>query len=108
RLLQRVAAAVEQPSLSPLTEDYTVFRVQQLLDGDGAPFPPAQLSDEDVSRLLLGEPRPVAASAIKDLLSPRLSYFPGDLAERTWGEALVVEPVRDDTDVQYVLEFAHA
>ena len=108
RLLQRIADAVEQPMVSPLTEDYIVFRVNQMLDGDGAPFPPAQLSDDDISRLLLGEQRPLAAPAIKDLLSPRLSYFEDDLAVLTWGEALVVEPVRDDTDVQYVLEFANA
>src|SRR5262245_59800361 len=61
RLLARIAPAVEQPSVSPLTEDYTVFRVHQLLDGDGVPFPPAQLADGDIARLLLGEKRPVAA-----------------------------------------------
>ena len=30
RLLARIAPAVEQPSESPVTEDYTVFRVHQL------------------------------------------------------------------------------
>ena len=108
RLLSRIAPAVEQPSVSPLTEDYTVFRVHQLLDCHGAPFPPGDLQDGDISRLLLGEPRPLSATARKDLLSPRLSYFEDDLAVLTWGTALVVEPVRDDTDVQYVLEFANA
>ena len=108
RLLTRIAPAIEQPLVSPITEDYTVFRVHQLLDGEGAPFPPCSLDDGAIAHLLLGEPRPVAASARKDLLSPRHSYFEDDLAVLTWGEALVVEPVRDDTDVQYVLEFANA
>ena len=108
RLLARIAPAVEQPSESPVTEDYTVFRVHQLVDCTGAPFPPTDLQDGDVSRLLLGEQRPLAPAARKDLLSPRLSYFEDDLAVLTWGTALVVEPVRDDTDVQYVLEFANA
>jgi len=108
KLIARIAPAIEQPVVSPLTEDYTVFRVHQLVDGSGAPVPPATLEDIDIARLLLGEQRPLAASARKELLSPRHSYFEDDLAVLTWGAALVVEPVRHDTDVQYVLEFANA
>ena len=108
KLLARIAPAIEQPMVSPLTEDYTVFRVHQLVDRSGAPVPPATLEDLDIARLLLGEQRPLAASARKELLSPRHSYFEDDLAVLTWGAALVVEPVRHDTDVQYVLEFANA
>jgi len=108
KLIARIAPAIEQPMVSPLTEDYTVFRVHQLVDGSGAPVPPATLEDIDIARLLLGEQRPLAASARKELLSPRHSYFEDDLAVLTWGAALVVEPVRHDTDVQYVLEFANA
>ncbi len=108
RLLARIAPAVDQPAVSPLTEDYTVFRVNQLLDGTGAAFPPAELNDGDISRLLLGEPRPLTSSARKELLSPRLGYFEDDLTVLTWGTALVVEPAPEDTDVQYVLEFANA
>jgi hypothetical protein len=108
RLLARIAPAIEQPGVSHVTEDYTVFRVHQLLAADGAPAPPTQLSDGAIARLLLGEPRPVADSARKELLSPRLTYFEDDLAVLTWGTALVVEPVPDDTDIQYVLEFANA
>jgi len=108
KLIARIAPAIEQPMVSPLTEDYTVFRVHRLADGNGAPVPPATLEDRDIARLLLGEQRPLAASARKELLSPRHSYFEDDLAVLTWGAALVVEPVRHDTDVQYVLEFANA
>ena len=108
RLLLRIAPAIEQPMLSPVTEDYIVFRIHRLLDAEGAPFPPSELHDGEISRLLLGEPRPLTSSARKELLSPRLAYFEDDLTVLTWGSALVVEPVVDDTDVQYVLEFANA
>jgi hypothetical protein len=108
RLLTRIAPAVEQPVVSPLTEDYTVFRVNQLLDGAGAPLPPGSLGDGDIARLLLGEQRPLATPAREALLSPRHAYFEDDLAVLTWATALVVEPVLHDTDVQYVLEFANA
>ncbi len=108
RFLSRIAPAVDQPGVSNLTEDYTVFRVHQLSNATGEPFAPADLQDGEISRLLLGEPRPLSAAARKDLLSPRLSYFEDDLVVLTWASALVVEPVREDTDVQYVLEFANA
>src|SRR5262249_40825420 len=108
RLLLRIAPAVEQPSLSPLTEDYTVFRVHRLVDANGAPTSPREVRDGAVSRLLLGEPRPLTESAHRELLSPRFSYYEDDLAVLTWASALVVEPVAEDTDVQYVLEFANA
>ena len=108
RLLTRIAPAVEQAVVSPLTEDYTVFRVHQLLGGDGAPFVPSALSDDAIAQLLLGEKRPISAASRNDLLSPHYSYFDDDLTVLTWSAALVVEPVRDDTDVQYVLEFANA
>jgi hypothetical protein len=108
RLILRIAPAIDQPMLSPVTEDYTVFRVQRLLDAEGMAFAPSELQDGEISRLLLGEPRPLTSSARKELLSPRLAYFEDDLTVLTWGSALVVEPVAEDTDVQYVLEFANA
>lgn len=108
RLLARIAPAIEQPGVSHLTEDYIVFRVNRLLAADGSPAPPVELQDGAISRLLLGEARPLTESARKELLSPRLSYFEDDLAVLTWATALVVEPDPDDTDVQYVLEFANA
>src|SRR5262249_40963816 len=51
---------------------------------------------------------PLTAGARQDLLSPRFAYFEDDLTVLTWASALVVEPVSEDTDVQYVLEFANA
>src|SRR5262249_43636847 len=92
RLLVRIAPAVEQAAVSPLTEDYTVFRVHRLLDGNGAPMSPKDLRDDGISRLLLGETRTLAESARRDLLSARFAYFEDDLAVLTWASALVIEP----------------
>jgi hypothetical protein len=108
RLLARIAPAIERPGGSPVTEDYVVFRVNNLEDASGQRLLPDALRDEDIAGLLLGEHRPLSAAARKDLLSPRFSYFEDDLAVLTWGTALVVEPLVEDTDVQYVLEFANA
>jgi len=108
RLLARIGPAVLRLGRSPVTEEYTVFRIHQLEDENGASYPIGEVTDEDIARLLLSEARPVSPGARADLLSPRFSYYEDDLAVLTWSAALVVEPVAADTDVQYVLEFANA
>ena len=108
RLLARIGPAIDQPGISHVTEDYTVFRVNQLQTAEGTPYSPAQLEDGEIARLLLHERRQLTDAARKDLLSPRLSYFEDDLTVLTWGTALVVEPIVEDTDIQFVLEFANA
>lgn len=108
RLVERIRPAIDRAGRAPVNEDYVVFRVNRLEDAAGAKLGPDALRDEDVARLLLGERRPLAAAARREMLSSRFSYFEDDLAVLTWGSALVVEPVTEDTDVQYVLEFANA
>jgi hypothetical protein len=108
RLLQRITPAVVRFGRSPVTEEYTVFRVHQLEKPNGAPYAVGELSDEVIARLLLSESKPLSPGARADLLSQRFSYYEDDLAVLTWSAALVVEPAAADTDVQYVLEFANA
>jgi hypothetical protein len=108
RLLQRIAGAVVRPALAAVTEEYLVVRVHRLEDAEGRPMRADTLQDLDIERLLVGENRPLSAGARKDLLSQRFSYFDDDLAVLSWNSALVVESVPEDTDVQYVLEFANA
>jgi hypothetical protein len=104
----RIAPAIVNAGESPLVEDYTVFRVNRLTDAEGGRLPTSVLRDEDVAHLLIGESRPLSSAARRDLLSQRFTYFEDDLAVLTWNSALVVEPAAEDTDVQYVLEFANA
>jgi hypothetical protein len=108
QLLRRIAPAISQAGESPVSEDYTVFRVYGLGDAAGGRWPASVLGDEDVAQLLTGETRPLSLSARRDLVSQRFSYFEDDLAVLTWNAALVVEPAAEDHDVQYVLEFANA
>ena len=82
--------------------------MNRLEDGAGARLPADALRDEDIARLLVGESRPLSAATRRELMSQRFSYFEDDLAVLTWNAALVVEPAAEDTDVQYVLEFANA
>lgn len=107
-LMERIAPAIERPSLAPQTEDFVVYRVGRLLGADGAPVSPHVLRDQDVAPLLLNETRPLSAAARRELLPHRFSYYEDDLAILSWENALVVEPRAHDADVQFVLEFANA
>jgi hypothetical protein len=109
RLLTELAPAVERMGVATVTEDYTVFRVAALRDGSGTALPAGSLTDGDVVPLLLGEERPLSEAARRELLPHRFSYYADDLAILTWDNALVIDPAPDEeTDVQYVLEFANA
>jgi hypothetical protein len=108
QLIERIRPAIVRPGDAGVVEDYTVFRLQRLQDSEGRSMPLGALSDEHVAALLFGEPRPLAASARRELLSARYSYFDDDLAILAWNGALIIEPVEEDKDVEYVLEFANA
>lgn len=107
-LLARVRDAIQRPQVAPVVEDYIVFRLFGVRVG-GRDVPAAEaLSDEHLRVLLLGERRALAPAAQRDLLGNRFSYYADDLAVLTWDNALIAESRIEDTDVEYVLEFANA
>lgn len=107
-LVDRIASAIDRRTVAPVTEDYIVFRITRLTDTHGRELSADALRDEDVAPLLLNERRPLSAAARKELLPNRFSYYNDDLAILSWDNALIVEPDIEDTDVQYILEFANA
>ena len=111
RLVERISPAIERPAISSVTEDYVVFRISEALGGGGGPLAADTLRDEDVIPLLLNEHQPLSMAARRELMPHRFSYYQDDLTLLTWDNALVVEPSTsgsEETDVQYVLEFANA
>jgi hypothetical protein len=107
-LRARLGPAVERPNLAPVVEDYVVFRLTKLTDGEGSSLGTDVLTDEHIVPLLLRERRGLSADARRELLPHRFSYYRDDLTILTWDNALVVEPRPDDRDVEYILEFANA
>lgn len=108
QLCQRLAGAIVKPDDSGVTEDYTVFQMRQLVDADQKPYPVESLTSERIAALLFGERRPLSAAACAEFLSQRFSYYEDDLTVLAWNAALIVDPAIEDTDVQYILEFANA
>lgn len=107
-LLELIATAIERPKVADVREDYTVFRIARAEHADGSPVTADLLGTLDVVPLLLGESRALSVSARRELLPHRFSYYEDDLAILTWESALVAEPGDQETDVQYLLEFANA
>ena len=107
-LFERIKPAIERPAIAPVSEDYVVFRIRRLEDASGRVASADALGDDDIIPLLLNESRPLSAAARRELLPHRFSYYGDDLTILTWDNALVLEPVAEDTDVQYILEFANA
>ena len=106
-LLDRINPAIERPLIAPLSEEYIVFRIEQIIGGGNRPVAEL-LTDEQLVPLLVGERRPLSSAARRELLPHRFSYYDDDLAVLTWDNALVVEPRIEDRDIEYVLEFANA
>ena len=107
-ITERIRAAIDRPQVAPVTEDYIVYRIRELASPSGESLPASVLGDVDVVPLLLNESRPLSADARRELLPHRFSYYSDDLAILTWNNALIVEPAEEDTDVQFILEFANA
>ena len=107
-LCDRMHPAIERPSVAGVHEDYTVFRITQITDENGIPLSATELGELDVVPLLLNETRVLSDEARRELLPHRFTYYGDDLALLTWENALVVEPREEDTDLQYILEFANA
>ncbi|MDQ4019749.1 MAG: hypothetical protein M3188_07970, partial [Actinomycetota bacterium] len=108
-LAARIESATERPFLAPLTEDYIMFRVNGLRVVGGEVSAADALRHVDVAPLLLNESRPLSRAAREEMLPHRFSYYADDLAILTWENALVVDPASaEETDVEYVLEFANA
>jgi hypothetical protein len=108
-LRRRIAPAIERAGLAPVREEYIVFRISALRHREGGAVDPhTVLTDERLAPLLLGEPRPLARKALRELLQHRFSYYTDDLVVLTWENALVLEPATNDRDVEYILEFANA
>lgn len=95
--------AVEKPELSPLVEDYVVFR----LDPETLEGPPSVLWEEHaevVAAALRAATEPLSPEEVQDALSQRIAYGTEDVVLVDWFGALVVGDGMDDE--MAVLEFA--
>jgi hypothetical protein len=104
RTLAIVAAALERPSPATRQEDYLIAVVHELAE----PLSAAALQQQvDLSVLLSGERRRLAAGEKRELLKQSYSYFDDDLVVLTWDRAFIYDP-EGNPDVADVIEVANA
>jgi len=107
-ITQRTARAIAKPLLANVREDYTIYRINEWRNPATGSETTALVGDVELAPLLLGESRPLSESARRELLPHRFSYHPDDLAVLTWESALVVDRGPNESDVEYIVEFANA
>ena len=99
-----IAPALDRPSDTIRTEDYSILLIERLVPGG----PPASTLARHPSLLqtALGERRTLSAAAAS--LATTLSYYEDDLILLTWTAAIVIEPdAAAREDATFLLEFAN-
>jgi hypothetical protein len=103
-LRERLAPALARPNTTVREEDYILFVVERLGEGD----PASRLGRHPaLLQAALGERKPLSSAA--QALATPLSYYEDDLILLTWSTAIVIDP--DEAarqDAALLLEFANA
>ncbi len=101
--LERLAPFVERlnPSGQGLVEDYYVVQIAALDTNETAATLLANERDR-LARIVHGEPSPLSASEIDEVLRTAVTYTPSDLVVTDWNVALLID--EDYVDAVAVLE----
>jgi hypothetical protein len=103
-LFERLRGAIQQPTFSPLSEEYVVFQLSP-----GPPLPAAAILLERYPQWVAGlarlECEPLSTEEIRAALQAMISYNPHDLLVLEWSAALLVD--RDCDETLQAIEFAN-
>ncbi|HEX5135822.1 MAG TPA: hypothetical protein VFY93_02540 [Planctomycetota bacterium] len=103
-LVETLRAAITDPHVAPLVEDYVVYGIAAL----DPPTLPAELLGVhagQLARILRGERSDLSADEVQDAISARISYGLADLTLLDWNAALVFDEEAEDACA--VLEYAN-
>jgi hypothetical protein len=103
-LLAAVGGSVKKPGVAAVVEDYAVFALPELAQGENADDFVAQ-NGLELARLLRAERGVLSQQEIADALSARVSFHASDLALIDWNAAAVFDD--EPGDAARVLEFAN-
>lgn len=106
RLCESSAEALDERHV-PLVEDYLIVEIERFSE----PIDAERLLKEnsgELSRLLLGERRPLSASESAEALRTRFSYHEDDLTIVQWDTAIVYDDSESARAIEEILEFANS
>jgi hypothetical protein len=108
--LERIAAAVINPTKDWLQEEYLVINVQQIEDTGGERHPTAaellSIHGPQIAQMIRGELAPLAPGTTEKLLEGHMSYYPTDLVVPGSSAAFVYDRSDDAAATSQVLEYA--
>lgn len=109
--LGKVGAALRIPYSNPLSEDYYIIHLREVLDDEGQPMSAAAMlahHGEQIAQIVRGESMPLSESECKEVLHSSLSYYPTDLLVAGWVGALVYDTPEGAAPTIQLLEYANA
>jgi len=106
-LVDRLSPAMVAPRSQFVAEDYLVFAVTALPDGDTADTLLERHGD-DIAKLLRGERERLSRQEREEVLRHRLSYYERDLVVPTWNAAFVYDTVAGQQAAVEILEFVNS
>ncbi len=107
RLLDRIAAATQDPHATFVSEDYLVLTVTALdvpLTGDEL----LAAHGDEITRAVRGESQPLSAQEREDVLRNRISYYANDLVVPTWNVAFLYDTEAGEPAAMEIVEFANS
>lgn len=106
-LVGRLEPALLRPRTDLLAEDYLVFAVTQLTDGEAAD---ALLTAHGaaIAQLLRGERETLSAQEREEVLRHRLSYLTTDLVVPSWNAAFIYDTDSGARGILEIIEFANS
>ncbi|MBV8733102.1 MAG: hypothetical protein JO336_25110 [Acidobacteriia bacterium] len=108
--LERAAPALVNAYKERLTEDYFIFQLRPIADGDGQTLSAAQLLTERgdaIARIVRGEHATFSESERAEILSARISYYDSDLLVAGWTAALIYDTPEAAVTTIQLLEYAN-
>jgi hypothetical protein len=108
--LARVSSVLVKPYPLHLSEDYTVARLDPLMDGTSHVLTAEELLAQHggkVAQIVRGDANPLAAEEQAHILASRMSYYPTDLIVAGWSAACVYDSSAGAETTIRLIEYAN-
>ena len=99
-----IEPAVNKAGIAPMTEDYTIFVVEEF-DAEVGPEVLVREHAGTIARILRSERDALSEQEVAEAVSTRVSFGTADVALVDWNAALLLD--RESEDTRAVLEFAN-
>jgi hypothetical protein len=108
--IERARPALRQPYSRRLSEDYGFIHLRQLKSEDGDHVTGAELIANQgpaIAQMVRGECSALSEEEVREILQPRMSYYPHDLLIVGWAAAFIYDSPEGAAPTMQLLEYAN-